>query len=353
MVSSVNCSSRSSSFLLCLFLPLLVSVPLSVSAGAFQAFQPLPVVPPIPENNVLSKEKVELGKQLFFDRRLSLNGKLSCNSCHDLMQGGDDGFSASEGAKGVSGQRNTPTLWNVAYQTVLFWDGRAISLESAIEEHLLHPEVMAMASKLDVSQRIKSIHGYEHQFNSVFPGDSEINYKNITKALATFIRTLTTPDSSFDQFLLGNKLSISAQAQRGFTQFIETGCASCHFWVNLSGPVPGLAFQMGEGFYELFPNYPGTDYEKKYQLAEDLGRYLVTHEITDRRMWRVPVLRNISHTAPYFHNGSVSSLEEAIRVMAVTQLKENLTEQQVSDIKAFLETLSGKFPVITLPHLPE
>jgi len=336
-----------------LFVLLLTFLPLSAGAEAFQAFLPLPSVPPIPNDNALSEEKVELGKQLFFDRRLSLNGKLSCNNCHDLMQAGEDGLSISTGTKGIGGKRNTPTLWNVAYQTVLFWDGRAANLESAIEEHLLDSKVMAMASPLQLSNRLKSIQGYARQFSAAFPDDMQASYKNIAKALATFIRTLTTPGSSFDHYLLGNKSAISAQAQRGFKQFIETGCASCHFWVNLSGPVPGLAFQMGEGFYELFPNYPGTDYETKYQLAKDLGRYLVTNDPTDKRMWRVPVLRNISQTAPYFHNGSVGSLEEAIKIMAETQLREELSERQVKDIKAFLETLSGEFPILTLPYLPE
>ena len=321
------------------------------SVQAFEPYQPLPAAPPIPLDNLQSESKIALGKMLFFDRRLSVNDHLSCNSCHDLARGGSNYQAVAAGATGIKGRRSAPTLWNVAYQTVLFWDGRAESLEQAVAEHLLDNTVMAMPSRQAVTERVAGIAAYADLFARSFAGEG-VSYENISRALASFIRSLRTPDSAFDRYLKGDLHAISESAQRGFTTFVDTGCGSCHFWVNLSGPVPGLAFKMGEGFYELFPNYPGTTYESRYHLTDDLGRYHVTKDPTDRRMWRVPVLRNIAVTEPYFHNGSVSTLEEAIRVMARTQLGKTFSEKQVSDVSDFLRTLTGEFPTLSLPQLP-
>jgi cytochrome c peroxidase len=317
----------------------------------FRPFQPLPESPPIPHDNPQSAARITLGKMLFFDRRLSVNGSLSCNSCHDLSRGGADFRPLSTGATGITGRRAAPTLWNVAYQTVLFWDGRAESLEQALSSHLIDKTVMAMPSSQAVVDSISRVDTYVELFANSFADDA-VSYQNIKRALASFIRSLRTPNSAFDRYLKGDKQALSGAAQRGFKTFVDTGCASCHFWVNLSGPVPGLAFKMGEGFYELFPNYPGSAYESRYHLSDDLGRYYVTDDPDDRRLWRVPVLRNIALTAPYFHNGSVASLDEAIRVMARTQLGKELSEHQVEDVAAFLGTLTGEFPVISLPQLP-
>ncbi len=319
---------------------------------AFEPFQPLPEQPPIPRNNPQSDAKVALGRQLFFDPRLSFTGKVSCNSCHNLALGGEDGRSLSTGALGETGTRSTPTLWNVAYQTVYFWDGRAPSLEAAIGEHLLSPAEMGMPNKETVSGRLFAIEGYRSQFEKVFPGKHAVSYAHVTEALASYIRTLVTPDGPFDRYLRGDEKAISQAAVRGFKEYIETGCASCHFWVNFSGPVPGLAFKMGEGFYELFPNYVGTEYDERYQLLKDEGRILVTGVEGHRYMWRVPSLRNVADTAPYFHNGSVATLEEAVRLMAKTQLDKDLSVQQLTDIIAFLNTLTGEYPEVEAPELP-
>jgi cytochrome c peroxidase len=336
--------------LLALLLSLCVLL-LALTAQAFEPFQPLPDQPPIPFDNLQSETKIALGKILFFDRRLSVTGSLSCNSCHDLSRGGSDYRPLSTGATGLTGQRSAPTLWNVAYQTVLFWDGRAESLEQAVASHLLDKTVMAMPSRQSVTEQIENVAAYADLFAQSFAGEG-VSYQNISRALASFIRSLRTPDSAFDHYLKGDQQAISSTAQRGFKTFVDSGCAACHFWVNLSGPVPGLAFKMGEGFYELFPNYPGTADEARYRLSDDPGRIKFTAEPTDRRMWRVPVLRNIAVTAPYFHNGSVATLDEAIRVMAHTQLNRSLTEEQVSDVEEFLQTLTGEFPPLTLPQLP-
>lgn len=322
-----------------------------VAAADFSPFQPLPKEPPVPQDNLQTSAKIELGKQLFFDPRLSINGSVSCNACHNVMAGGEDGRSVSLGAI-KAGHRSAPTLWNVAFQTIYYWDGRAVSLEESIKMHFFGPDEMGMASPAAVVERINAVPDYVNQFTHVFGRDG-LSYDNIAKAIAAYIRTLITPDSPFDRFLNGDEKAIADVAKRGFNRFIDTGCASCHFWVNLSGPVPGLAFKMGEGFYELFPNYLGSDYDKKYALIDDVGRSRVTGDENDRYLWRVQSLRNVAITAPYFHNGSVSTLEEAVKVMAKTQLNKDLAATEIMEIVAFLNTLTGKFPEQTLPRLPE
>lgn len=331
---------------------LMMLVGMSALAGTFNALQPLPKQPPVPQENPMTPAKVALGKQLYFDARLSLTGTHSCNSCHNVMAGGDDGRAVSVGVNGKTGTRSAPTVWNAAFSTVLYRDGRARSLEEQVKSHLLSPTEMGMPDEQAVVARIAAIPGYRSQFSNIFGGKEPVSYDNIAKAISSYERTLVTPNSAYDHYLSGDKKALSAAAKRGLEEFQKVQCVSCHFWVNLAGPVPGLAFQMGEGFYELFPNYPGTEYEKRYQLADDIGRYNVTGIETDRRMWRVPGLRNVAVTAPYFHNGAVKTLEEAVRVMGKTQLNKDLTEQQVKDIAAFLNSLTGEFPKQTLPRLP-
>jgi len=337
--------------LLAVFVAIFMSLS-SVAFAEFEPFQPLPASPPIPSDNPQTSAKIALGKQLYFDKRLSATYTVSCNGCHNVMSAGDDGKAVSRGALGLAGKRSSPTLYNVAYQTVYFWDGRAASLEEAIKEHLISPTEMGMKDKNAVVERLWQTGTYKQVFADAFGPGVALSYETITQALASYVRTLRTPDSDFDRYLLGDNDAISKQAKRGYDEFIEVGCASCHFWVNLSGPVPGLAFQMGEGFYELFPNYPGTKDETRYQLADDIGRYYVTKDETDRRMWRVPVLRNVGLTAPYFHNGQVETLEEAVRVMGTTQLGKELSRAQQEDIAAFLHTVSGRFPAQKFPKLP-
>lgn len=337
-----------------------VGMTVSVSAAPFQALQPLPKQPPIPKDNPMSRAKVALGQQLFFDPRLSVTGTHSCNTCHNVMAGGEDGRAVSIGVNGVVGTRGAPTVWNAAFNTVLYRDGRAASLEEQVKTHLLSATEMGMPNEQAVVARIAAIPGYVSQFARIFGSGSAkgfdatdaVNYTNIAKAIATYERTLVTPDSAYDRYLRGDKRAISAQARRGLDEFQKVQCVSCHFWVNMAGPVPGLAFQMGEGFYELFPNYKGSVYEQQYQLADDIGRYNVTGIEGDRHMWRVMSLRNVAVTAPYFHNGTVKKLDEAVRVMGKTQLNVDLTDQQVQDITVFLNTLTGKFPEQKMPRLP-
>ena len=325
----------------------------SMTAHAqFAPFRPLPDQPPIPDDNPMSAAKIELGKQLYFDPRLSVNDSISCNTCHNVMGDGGDNRALSVGATGKTTQRNAISLWNVAYNTIFFWDGAALSLEGAIEAHLLDETTMAMKNQAQVEERIGAVPGYQAAFQKVY-GEDALNYDNVVKSLGAYLRTLKTQDSPFDQYLRGNTAALSEQAKHGFHQYIELGCASCHFWVNMAGPVPGLAFEVGEGFYELFPNYTGSRYDAMYGLTDDIGRYQVTGDETDKLMWRVSSLRNVALTGPYFHNGSVDSLEEAIRVMGKVQLRHELAEDIVADIAEFLKTLSGEFPEQTMPRLPE
>lgn len=322
------------------------------AAEAFRPFQPLPAQPPIPESNPQSASKVALGAQLFFDARLSPQGSVACLSCHNVLAGGDDSRARSVGVKGQETRRNAPSLWNVGFNTAYFRDGRATSLEHAVEEQLLSAEAMAMENPQALIERINAMTGYRAQFEQVFGDQNAVSFANIAKALSAYLRTLVTQDSAFDQYLRGHQDALSAEAKRGFQLYVDSGCASCHFWVNMAGPVPGLAFAMGEGFYELFPNYKGSEFDAKYRLTEDIGRYAISRVESDKHMWRVSGLRNVAVTAPYFHNGSVPTLEEAVRVMAKTQLNKDFTDPQIADVVAFLRTLTGQFPQAQVPRLP-
>lgn len=343
---SLRLHARSS---VCLLLGLWIAC---ASAEEFRPFQPLPAQPPVPDSNPQSAAKVALGAQLFFDSRLSPDGSVSCLSCHNVLAGGDDSRARSVGVKGRQTGRNTPTLWNVGFNTAYFRDGRASSLEQAVEDQLLSVEAMAMERPGAVIERLSAIAGYRRQFAQVFGDQDSMKFANVAQALAAYLRTLVTQDSAFDQYLRGHQDALGADARRGFQLYVDSGCASCHFWVNMAGPVPGLAFQMGEGFYELFPNYKGSEYDAKYRLTEDIGRFPVSRIESDQHMWRVTGLRNVAVTAPYFHNGSVPTLHEAVRVMAKTQLNKEFTDQQVADVVAFLGSLTGQFPQPRVPRLP-
>ncbi len=334
--------NKASLFLLLLLLPV---------TGVLAVFKPLPQLPPIPADNPLTEEKIELGKQLFFDARLSKNKNISCNSCHNVMAGGSDGRETPTGSTGKRHRRNTATVWNAAFHTSLHWDGEALSLEHQFIMHLRDPAVLAN-SEQTIEQRIRAIPAYKRQFDAIFA--EGVSVSNIAKALASYQRTLVTVNSPFDRYLNGDESAISEAAKRGFDTFQQVECSACHFYVNLAGPQPGLALKAGEGFWELFPNTRGTVYEEQYDLiSDDLGRYNYTGDDSHKIMWRVPSLRNVAITAPYFHNGKVKALDEAVRVMAATELNRELSAQQVADIVEFLKSLTGQFPLQTMPYLPD
>jgi len=313
------------------------------------AGKPLPRSAPVPSDNPMTAAKVELGKQLYFDTRLSRTGTVSCNSCHNVMEAGDDDRAVSMGVDGKTGKRSAPTVWNAAFLTVMFWDGRAATLEEQAKGPMVNSVEMGMPDHEMVVNRIAAVPGYRHAFKEVFGGNAPITINNVAKAIATYERTLITPDSPYDRAMRGDKLVMSPAAHRGMRLAESAGCTACH-----NGPVfAGPNVTMGDGFYMKFPLQTGTRYEDKYQLCADQGRYEVTKVEEDRGMWRVPMWRNVAVTAPYFHNGSVATLPEAVRVMGATQLGKELTAAEVEDLTAFLESLTGKFPAQTMPRLPE
>lgn len=326
---------------------------LALAATAAQALVPLPAKPQVPAHNPMSAAKVELGRQLFFDPRLSLDGTVSCFSCHNVMTGGgDDDRATSPGVGGKLGNRSAPTVLNAAFMSVLFWDGRAVSLEEQAKGPLINPVEMAMPDHAAVIGRLRKIPGYVSQFKAVFGGKDALNIDNVARAIAAYERTLLTPDSPVDRYLKGDERALSAQARNGMKLFDRLGCVSCHSGPNYAGHI----MREGALFYpwnlQKFPWFRGSVYESKYELSKDLGRFEVTRNKKDLHMFRIPSLRNIALTAPYMHNGRVPNLEEAVRVMARTQLNKELEDGQVKEIVAFLEGLTGRLPRQEKPRLP-
>lgn len=328
---------------------LAIAATMFLTSTAFANFEALPIKAPSPTDNLQSSAKIELGKKLFFDTRLSRNGTISCNSCHNVMGNGADLTATGIGIEGKRGGRNSPTVWNAAFQSVQFWDGRAASLEEQAKGPMTNPVEMGMENHDSIVKRLKEIDGYVKEFARVFPGQDPITIDNAVKAIAAYERTLITPNSPYDRYVKGNKTALTTQQVRGMKAVQETGCLSCHMGPNFSGP----SLPEGTGFFQKFPTFTGSEYDSKYGLMKDMGRFEVTKKDTDKHFYRVPTWRNVAITAPYFHNGSVKTLDEAVRVMAKTQLNKTLTDEQVSDIVSFLNALTGEFPKQTMPVLPQ
>ena len=324
-----------------------------VLAGVFSTplqaadWRALPDVAPAPMDNPTTQAKVELGKKLYMDPRFSSTGTVSCNSCHNVMEGGDDSRPTSMGVHGKTGGRNAPTVWNSAFHSVQFWDGRANLLEDQAKGPVANPVEMGMKDVETAMSRVRKISGYKAEFEKVF-GKGGMTVGNAAKAVAAFERTLITPNSPYDRFVKGDKTALTAQQQRGMEKFAATGCANCHSGAAFNGPT----MPFGQGFYAKFPTFSDNAYVSKYNLMADKGREEATGKAADAHMFRVPTLRNITDTAPYFHNGSVNDLGEAVRVMAKTQLNKDLSDEDVADIVAFLSSLTGEYPQITMPRLP-
>ena len=330
------------------FLALLLLGTSAIAPTAFAKFVALPEKAPVPADNPMTKEKVELGKMLFFDPRLSMDGTVSCNSCHNVMFHGGDGRPVGAGIHGQRGGRGSPTVWNAAFHTVQVWDGRAASLEEQAKGPLVNGVEMGMSSHDFVVERLNKIPGYVSAFKKAFPKEKNpITIDSMARAIASYERTLITPNSPFDKYMRGNKKAMTAQQVRGMKLVDEIGCTSCHTGVNFAGEEA-----MGVGNYQPFPQIPGSKYDKMYDLLSDTGRFEVTKNPEDKNKWRVPTWRNVAINAPYFHNGKVKTLDEAVRVMGKTQLDMDLTDTQVQDIVAFLNALTGEFPKQTMPMLP-
>jgi cytochrome c peroxidase len=321
---------------------------LTLQAGYATQWQALPEVAPAPADNPTTPEKVELGRMLYMDPRFSSTGTVSCNSCHNVMLGGEDNRSVSMGVHGKTGGRSAPTVWNSAFSSVQFWDGRAASLEDQAMGPVTNPIEMGMGELEEAMNRVRDIPGYRPYFDRAFGGDDPMTVDNAAKAVAAFERTLITPNSPYDRYVKGDKGAMSGQQVRGMNAFAEAGCMACHAGPAFNGP----AQEPGTGFYMKFPTFSDNDYTRDHKFTDDGGRFEVTGKDTDKALWKVPTLRNIEVTAPYFHNGSVKTLPEAVKVMAKTQLNMDLTEQQTADITAFLSALTGEFPEQPMPRLP-
>lgn len=318
----------------------------SMAATAVE-WQALPTTAPAPADNPTTPEKVALGKMLYHEVRISANGVLSCNSCHNVMSGGEDNRGGSIGVKDQRGGRSAPTVWNAAFNSVQFWDGRAASLEAQAKGPVTNPIEMGMKSWDEVVARLKAIPGYPEAFAAAFGPDS-VSADNAAKAIAAYERTLITPNSAYDKYVGGDKSALTAQQLRGMNAFAEVGCVSCHSGPAFNGP----ALPEGTGFFQKFPTYGNGAFEAKYDFSADAGRYEVTKNEADQHLFKVPTLRNVALTAPYFHNGKVQTLEEAVKVMAKLQLNKDLSAEQTADIVAFLNGLTGEFPKIEFPRLP-
>ena len=329
---------------------ILISSILSVTAFASAqaaSWQALPDKAPEPADNPTTAAKVELGKMLYMDPRFSATGTVSCNSCHNVMEGGDDSRSVSMGVHGKTGGRNAPTVWNSAFHSVQFWDGRAPLLEDQAKGPVANPVEMGMADVDTAMDRVRAIPGYKPYFDKAF-GKDGMTVDNAAKAVAAFERTLITPNSAYDRYVKGDKQAMTAQQVRGMEKFAASGCTACHSGPAFNGPTMPL----GEGFYAKFPTFSDNAYVGKYKLDQDKGREAATGKAADAHMFRVPTLRNITDTAPYFHNGSVNDLAEAVRVMAKTQLNMDMGAADVADIVAFFGALTGEYPQIMMPRLP-
>lgn len=292
---------------------------------ANRIFSPLPDSMPGAEND--TPERIALGEKLYFEKRLSINDTQSCASCHILTDGfaGVDNLPTSPGARKEMGTRNTPTVLNAGWQDSQFWDGRAADLVEQAKGPILNPIEMGMPDEQTVEKKIRKIAEYKSAFAAAFPEDNPaITYQNIAEAIAAFERTLITP-SRFDDFLNGDATALSKAEQNGLDTFIKVDCRSCH-----DGKLLG-----GETFEPLGKENP-------YENQADQGLYLLTKDEDDRMFFKVPPLRNVALTAPYFHDGKIATLEEAVRKMAKLQLDEELIDQQVNDITSFLKALTDK-----------
>lgn len=286
-----------------------------------QFFEPLPA-------SIIDEKKhaalIALGKKLYLDPKLSVNDTISCNSCHQLNNFGVDSQPTSPGHEGKRGGRNSPTTFNAALHIAQFWDGRAKDVEEQALGPILNPIEMGMPSEAAVVDKLKKIDEYKAMFAEAFKDEKDpIQYKNVGKAIGAFERTLITP-SRFDDFLKGDENALNDAEKRGLQKFVHMGCANCHNGVAIGGN-----------------SYKKIGLVEEYKTS-DVGRFAVTGLETDKKVFKVPSLRNITKTAPYFHDGSVKTLDEAIEEMAEHQLGRKVGPGFVEDVKAFLGALTAK-----------
>jgi cytochrome c peroxidase len=288
--------------------------------------------------NPITRAKTDLGRMLYFEPRLSKAQKTSCNTCHALDHYGVDGLSTSVGHRGQHGSRNSPTVYNAAGFFAQFWDGRAETVEAQATGPILNPVEMALASPEQGVKVLSSMPEYREAFSKAFPGEAEpLTFDNAARAIAAFERRLTTP-SRWDDYLRGNQNALTVPELEGLKVFTNIGCMVCH-----TGEFVGGAMYQKVGIVEQWPD------------QADQGRFAVTKQDTDRMMFKVPTLRNIAKTAPYFHDGSVPTLDGAVRRMGRYQLGLSLSDQEVAAIVTWLGALTGELPTeyIEAPVLPQ
>ena len=308
---------------------------------AKQIFSPLPQVM-TSEKNPVTPAKVKLGRILFYEPRISVDGTVSCARCHPIGLYAADGLKKSIGNNCKVNPRNAPTLLNAAGQISAHWIGNRADVEDQARQSVTGPPSFGMPSHEAVEAKLRGIPGYTELFKKAFPRESSpVTVDNFAKAVGAFERTLVTP-SAFDSFLKGDVAALKEEEKRGLKTFMEAGCVMCHFGTYLGG-------QMYEKFGIFEPYW-------KYTRSEpiDEGRYAVTKNEADKYVFKVSVLRNVAKTAPYFHDGSVDKLEEAVWVMGKVQLNRDLTKEQVAEIVTFLKSLTGIIPeeALTIPLLP-
>ena len=295
--------------------------------------------PPIAESatNAVTEAKAGLGRMLYFDKRLSVDNDLSCNSCHHLDKFGVDNEKTSAGHKGQRGDRNSPTSFNAAGHIAQFWDGRAADVEAQAKGPVLNPVEMAMPDEKTVVAVLKSMPEYVTLFQKAFPGEKDpVTYDNMAKAIGAFERRLLTP-SRWDKFLAGDQKALTDAEKTGFLKFSDAGCATCHMGPYLGGSM-----------------YQKLGVVKPYPGLKDDGRMKATKVAEDKAFFKVPSLRNIEKTYPYFHDGHVKTLEEAVAKMSDYQVGKKLTPADAAAIVTWLKTLTGPLPVdyIKPPKLP-
>lgn len=303
--------------------------------AAQEMFKPLPSTVPAQVDNPITAEKIELGKALYFDPRLSASGVFSCYSCHNLTTGGDDNLPTSIGHGWQAGPRNAPTSLNAVFNTAQFWDGRAADLKAQAKGPIQAGVEMAN-TPANVEATLNSMPAYVSMFNASF--DDGVSFDNMAKAIEAFEATLITP-APFDQYLNGDAAALDDDQKAGLALFMDKGCVSCHAGINVGG----------DGYYPFgLIEKPGADV-----LPEgDKGRFAVTETADDEYVFRAAPLRNIAVTAPYFHSGKVWDLKVAVEIMAESQLGEALSDGEADQIVAFLDSLTGTLPEITTPVLP-
>ena len=316
-----------------------VSAQDNLMTAAQARFKPIPTTPPALPGNPASPARVELGAMLYFDPRLSASHAISCSSCHNVGLGGVDAQETSIGHGWQRGDRNAPTVFNAVFNTAQFWDGRAKDLEQQAGGPLVNPIEMASPPE-HVVEQLAGIPGYVAAFKSAFPGEAQpVTQANVDKAIAVFEASLITPNAPFDRYLKGDTSALSDTQKQGLQLFMDKGCATCHNGINLGG-----------GMYAPFGvvENPGAE----LLPLNDKGRFTVTRSVSDEYVFKVPTLRNIALTAPYFHTGRSWDLRQAVAVMGATQLGAQLTADETQKVAIFLESLTGEQPRIVHPIMP-